>query len=493
VVANYLSSAKGGASASDPVSIKVNKYSNESERKALFIAIGRSDKYVVLDFSSCTLGDSRFELGTSFTEYGLSKIVSIILPEKLSFIEEYTFSACTSLISININANNANYSSDGVILYNKAKTKIVAAPPGIINVVIPASVTSIGNGAFSGCKQITNITIPSSVTFIGSNAFSGWTNSQTINFQGFSNQIVPDYFFNTTWFNNCRANINYLGTHELLYILINGGTECSIIWGGLDSSDIIIPSSVNGLPVTSIREMAFSSCTSLGSITIPSSVTTIGSYAFYNCTSLTSITIPSSVTSIGDSVFYNWAESQTINLHGASSQTVADYIWGYTWRNGCKANINYLGTAEIPPELLYTYTLINGGREYSIIWEGGDIRNIIIPASYNGLPVTTIEYLAFYNCTNLTNITIPSSIKSIGGNAFLNCTSLTSITIPSSVTSIGYGAFYYCTSLTSVTFAGKINDFNSDAFPGDLYNKYLAGGIGTYTRPNGSSNTWTKQ
>jgi len=99
-----------------------------------------------------------------------------------------------------------------------------------------------------------------------------------------------------------------------------------------------------------------------------------------------------------------------------------------------------------------------------------------------------------------------NALTTIPDNAFYDrrtekgCAALSAITIPNSATSIGEGAFYKCTSLASVTFEGKISSANfavtneySDTFPGDLRAKYLAGGIGTYTRPNGSSNTWTKQ
>jgi len=99
------------------------------------------------------------------------------------------------------------------------------------------------------------------------------------------------------------------------------------------------------------------------------------------------------------------------------------------------------------------------------------------------------------------NVTIPSQkygkpITRILGNAFENHpTGLTGITIPNSITSIEDNAFSGCTSLTSVTFQGTITtaNFGSSAFNGDLRTKYLAGGIGTYTRPSGSSTTWTKK
>jgi hypothetical protein len=97
---------------------------------------------------------------------------------------------------------------------------------------------------------------------------------------------------------------------------------------------------------------------------------------------------------------------------------------------------------------------------------------------------------------------MPSGLTSIGESAFQDCTSLTSITIPSGVTYILFATFSNCTSLTSVTFNGTISsdNLNRTAFGGsgtiyyigDLRDKYLAGGIGTYTRASGGT-TWTKQ
>ena len=146
----------------------------------------------------------------------------------------------------------------------------------------------------------------------------------------------------------------------LPYIKYNGGvytsndklgyaafSDCS----GLTS--LTIPSSV-----TSIGEYAFEGCSGLTSLTIPSSVTSIGEYAFYGCSGLTSLTIPSNVTSIGESAF-----------HGCSGLT-----------------------------------------------------SLTIPSS-----VTSIGYCAFLGCSGLTSFTIPSSVTSIGWGAFCGCSGLTSI------------------------------------------------------------------
>jgi hypothetical protein len=131
--------------------------------------------------------------------------------------------------------------------------------------------------------------------------------------------------------------------------------------------------------VTKIGNYAFNFCTSLTSITIPSSVTSIGNYAFSDCTSLKSITIPNSVTSIGSHAFSNCKSLTSITIPD-SVTSIDDSAFYY-----CKS-----------------------------------LKSITIPSS-----VTSIGKWAFYNCKSLKSITIPSSVTSIGEYAFAYCKSLT--------------------------------------------------------------------
>src|SRR5262245_61017397 len=82
---------------------------------------------------------------------------------------------------------------------------------------------------------------------------------------------------------------------------------------------------------------------------------------------------------------------------------------------------------------------VSGGAAY-VSNSPNAYGDIVIASTYNGFPVTSIGFQAFYYCFNLTSVVIPNSVTNIGVNAFVNCTSLTNVTIPNSVTSIGGAA-----------------------------------------------------
>ncbi|MEN6461064.1 MAG: leucine-rich repeat domain-containing protein, partial [Syntrophomonas sp.] len=111
----------------------------------------------------------------------------------------------------------------------------------------------------------------------------------------------------------------------------------------------------------------------------------------------------------------------------------------------------------------YTYTVTDSKAQITkYTGTGGDIT---IPSTLGGVDVTSIGNYAFFNCTGLTNVTIPESVTSIGVSAFYGCASLTGITIPEGVTDIDAWAFHKCTGLTSITIPASVTNIG-DSFGG---------------------------
>ena len=206
-----------------------------------------------------------------------------------------------------------------------------------------------------------------------------------------------------------------LAQAQFEYSISNGTVTITGYTGS--GGDVVIPDTIGGLPVTTIRYDAFSDCTGLTSVTIGNGVSSIGEQAFSGCTGLTAITVDAlnPVYSSLDGVVFD---------KGQTTLTM------------------------FPPGRAGTYTIsesVTGIGHYAFS-DCTSLTSITIPDS-----VTSIGAGAFSSCSRLSSVTIPDGVTSIGGNVFYGCTSLTSVGIPDGVTRIGDSAFYGCRSLSSVT------------------------------------------
>ncbi|MBR2743283.1 MAG: leucine-rich repeat protein [Clostridia bacterium] len=246
-----------------------------------------------------------------------------------------------------------------------------------------------------------------------------------------------------------------------------------------NGTDLVIPESYEGIPVTCISGFAFMGEDSLTSVTIPSSVTTIGEYAFAECSNLATVTIPEGVTSIGCNAFENCRALTSITI--PSSVTSID--------TSVFADCDSLKSIKVAAGNT-AYTSVDG------VLYTKDMKTLLMyPGGKSGAytvlsGVTSIAEGAFSCCDGITSVEIPEGVTSIGSYAFYTCRNLTSATIPSTAASIGELAFAWCQSLTSI----NVDEGNTAYASADgvLFTKDMktlitcpGGKSGEYTVPTG--------
>lgn len=303
---------------------------------------------------------------------------SLVIPNSVTSIGESAFEGCSSLKSIVL--------PDGI---TSIGDETFFGCSSLASLVIPDGVTSIGNGAFAYCGSLKNLVLPESVVSIKGNLFCKWN--------GEAKCLSPNFIFEDG-------------------VLFNKDKSTIISFRDKDITSYVIPDYV-----TSIGGDAFSGCESLTSLVIPDSVVSIGDGAFSFCESLKNIVLPNSITSIGFCVFQHCRSLKSLII--PDSVTSIDTL-AFCFCSSLKSLVIPDGVISI------------GDGAFSTC---ESLESFVIPGG-----VTSIEKMAFSGCNSLKSIVIPDGVTSIGSGAFSGCESLKSIVIPDSVTCIGNRAFISC-------------------------------------------------
>lgn len=384
---------------------------------------------------------------------------------------------------------------------------------GLTSLTIPNSVTSIGYYAFSGCSGLTSIEIPNSVTSIGEEVFSGCS--------GLKSLTIPSRLINssiqkcskleslTVYGDVISSNCSQLikNNPSLASVTIENATSIAdhAFSGCSGLTSINIPTSVTSIGkaafkdcsglskamvipsnVTEIADETFMGCSSLPSVRLTSNVTSIGNHAFDGCKAFTSFAFTPKITSIGNSAFRNCSGLTSITLQSKVAQ-LGDYAFAdcenlekATFNSNVEINAttfeNDLKLKTLTSDAYYFDGVLYNKEKTKLI-RAFDyaISDYIIPET-----VTAIGELAFKDFTNLSKINLPSGLTSMGDDAFSNCEKLTISALPDQLTSIGARAFLNCTNFTVNRWPSTLKSIGENAFANCT-------GITTFTMADGAN------
>lgn len=347
-----------------------------------------------------------------------NSLKSVTIPKNIA-ISEYAFYGCTALKTV-------VFAEDYAL--NTIGEYAFAHCSSLEFVTLPSSLTSISASLFRECKSLKSITIPKGVTELCRYAFY-----------------------------RCFA---------LTDVVFEAESE-----------------------LTSIGNSAFANCYALISFTVPAKVTVIDSDAFYLCESLIEVFNFSALTiEVGSSENGGIAENAFVVSTNGTSSIVTDTNGYRFFTTGDKTYlVGYVGTQTslILPE---SYNGEAYELKHSVFEDNEAIKSVFIPKNlalsddtfYGCSSLETVtfadgyeaEYIgeyAFSYCTSLKSITIPASIKTLGGRAFSGCSALETITFEEGcvIESIGVSALWNCTALTTINYPKDIAEWLYGITKGD--------------------------
>ena len=382
---------------------------------------------------------------------GSRKLKSIHIPASVTTLGDKIFQNSTNLTTV-------TFAEGSKLTAIPASCFYCNAPGSLSSITLPEEITSIGRGAFCGTK-LTSIHIPDGVTEIPENAFyntpletvTGLDGVTKIGNSAFKNTCLTGEFIipNTV----TEIGSSAFNSTDFTKVVFEEGSRLatlgsSAFLGCSNLTEIAFPDTLTELPAKVLE-----GCSKLTSVTLPSGISAIPANAFKNCSSLGAIQIPASVTEMDATAFSGCANLENIDVGESMSFVTEDGLLYNRDKTKLLRAFHYERTTyEIPDSVT---TIAEGALV------GTTITSITFPEDSTR---TAIDANMFKSCTNLTSVTLPSGLQTIGDSAFSGCTGLTEMTIPDGVTSIGNIAFSGCSKLASVTLPDTLTTLGTSAF-----------------------------
>ena len=394
----------------------------------------------------------------------------------------------TNMKTITVQSGNSYFvvGEDGA-LYDKAKTKVYLYPAKntTTEIEIPATVTTIGTGAFYGAKNLKKVTFLGTINDIGGFSFA---QASSLNYLHFATETAPDAgitsFRGVASKGTVAAEANTNAFRTFTSQIGSGWTFDGETYGPVKSyiSDGTLYVVGKGAYSTASSDADwYSQRSSIKKIVVKDGITNIGGYAFRYCDNVTEATLHNSGY-IDYGAFASCEALTRVNIgKGVTAFNENHYEWKGLERilkESCTPFDGCSSLSVINIEDLASYCAITGleylvHKSYFYGYETAKEKTFMIngvkhsPTLELVIPegVTAIPSSAFRDFTNVTKIKFPSSLETIAYENFQYHTYLTEITVPSTVSSVGSKAFYECTSLKTVTLNNK-GDIGKSAFLG---------------------------